>query len=69
MHASASLLIYREYECAHRVFSLEMCVGQEFGFALERPLAAPTSVSAEARAVVALVLLQLGEVMRHLHEI
>jgi hypothetical protein len=49
-----------------QVFSLEMCVGQEFGFALERPLA---PVSAEARAVVALVLLQLGEVMRHLHEI
>jgi hypothetical protein len=49
-----------------QVFSLETRVGQEFGFALERPLA---SVSAEARAVVALVLLQLGEVMRHLHEI
>jgi hypothetical protein len=49
-----------------QVFSLETRVGQEFGFALERPLA---SVSAKARAVVALVLLQLGEVMRHLHEI
>jgi hypothetical protein len=40
---NASLLIYRA-----QVFSLETRVGQEFGFALERPLA---SVSAEARAV------------------